>query len=396
MFTERMESKQEITVGGLDADVIGFTSQAVQLAVDALATRGGGTVRLQAGTFDVAAPIRLCSRIELVGCGEKTVLRKIPGIASRLIVDPGYGQLWVEVEEEHEFLPGMGLLIQDTRNPYGWDECTAVITAIESNRLYLDRRLTNNFDTDYEATASNACSIVEAVGASHVIVRDLTIEGAKETNKSIGGCRGGGVYLYEVTDALISRVTVRGFNGDGISWQITERIRVEHCEVNGCTGSGLHPGARSVHTEIDSCSSHANGEDGLFVCWMVQQGVFSGNRFESNERHGISIGHQDTDNLFQNNLIRCNGVHGIYARPEKEMNGAHRNRFVNNTVEDNGEGEGAGVYLEGVTRDWHLTRNRIRNTTGQQRQRYAIVVKENAEVIEEDNVLQGDYIRIKK
>lgn len=377
-----------ITVGGAGADISGFTSQAVQMAVDALTPHGGGTIRLHPGTFEISAPIRLSSHIELIGSGEGTVLRKIEGVSSMLDIDPGYGQLWVDVKDGSRFRSGMGLLVQDARHPYGWDECTAVITAVKGNRLQLNRRLTNNFDTDYEAKASNACSIIEAVGAKHVVIRDLVIVGGKETNELIGGCRGGAVYLFDVTDALIAHIAVKDFNGDGISWQITERVRVEHCEVAGCTGSGLHPGSRSEYTEIVSCCCHHNGEDGLFVCWMVQRGIIQDNRFCDNGRHGISIGHQDTENLFLGNIVSGNGEHGIYARREKEMNGAHRNRFEDNIVEDNGNGEGAAFYMEGITRDWHIVNNRIRSTTGQ-RQKYGIVAKEGASFHEADNKLEG-------
>ena len=38
-----------ITVGGADADVQGFTSGAIQIALDAIKTRGGGTVKLNPG-----------------------------------------------------------------------------------------------------------------------------------------------------------------------------------------------------------------------------------------------------------------------------------------------------------------------------------------------------------
>ena len=37
---------QVITVGGPDADIPGFTSDAIQIALDAIRTRGGGTVKL--------------------------------------------------------------------------------------------------------------------------------------------------------------------------------------------------------------------------------------------------------------------------------------------------------------------------------------------------------------
>ena len=52
-------SESVITVGGPGADIPGFTSGAIQLALDALKARGGGTVKLNAGIYDIIGPVRL-------------------------------------------------------------------------------------------------------------------------------------------------------------------------------------------------------------------------------------------------------------------------------------------------------------------------------------------------
>ncbi len=377
-----------VTVGGEKADFYGYTNEAIQLAVDALTHRGGGTVKLLPGVFEINAPIRLTSHITLAGSGKATLLRKSGGVQSRLAVDPGYGQLWVDVEDGGLFRPGMGLVVRDNLRPWGWDESTAVIVKVDHNRLYLDRRLTNDYEQEQEAIAWNACSLIEAVEADHVTICDLVLDGNRENNGHIGGCRGGGVYLYDVKDVRIANVTVNSFNGDGISWQITERVEVTGCEVTHCSGSGFHPGARSIDTRILFSTSRDNAQDGLFVCWMVQESIFQGNRFLSNGRHGISIGHQDTDNLFTENLVVGNAGHGIYARPETAGNGAHRNRFEANTVEDNGRGEGAGFYLEGITLDWEITGSTIRSTQ-EQGQAYAIVLRQGASCKQTNNQMEG-------
>ncbi|MFS0724264.1 right-handed parallel beta-helix repeat-containing protein [Paenibacillus sp. 1P07SE] len=377
-----------VTVGGDQADIRGLTGKAIQLAVDALAHRGGGTVKLMPGVFEIDAPVRLASHITLAGSGEATLLRKTDGVQSRLAIDPGFGQLWVDVEDGSLFRPGMGLLVRDNLRPYGWEESTAVITRVERNRLYLDRRLANNYERGQEGLALSACSMIEAVDAEQVTICDLVLDGNRENNGYIGGCRGGGVYLFGVKKARIANVTVRAFGGDGISWQATENVDVVDCEVTGCAGSGLHPGSRSTGSRILTCTCRDNTEDGLFVCWMVQEATIQGNKFLGNARHGISIGHQDTDNLFAENLVSGNGGHGIYARPETEGNGAHRNRFLSNTVEDNGRGEGAGFYMEGVTRDWEIVGNTIRSTKPQG-QAYAIVLQSGASCHHTGNRMEG-------
>ena len=52
-------AEQVITVGGPDADISGFTSEAIQIALDAIKTRGGGIVKLNPGVYKIIGPVRL-------------------------------------------------------------------------------------------------------------------------------------------------------------------------------------------------------------------------------------------------------------------------------------------------------------------------------------------------
>jgi len=97
-----------ITVGGVGADIPGYTSEAIQIALDALKSRSGGAVRLNSGTFMIMAPVRLASGISLVGTGDATVLRKVDGCKSALAEDCGYGKLRLKVEDASGFRVGMG------------------------------------------------------------------------------------------------------------------------------------------------------------------------------------------------------------------------------------------------------------------------------------------------
>jgi len=79
--------KQEklITVGGPSADIQGFTSEAIQIAVDALPA-DGGTVRLSPGIFKMKAPVRLKSNAVLVGSGPETILKRIDGFGQNSLL----------------------------------------------------------------------------------------------------------------------------------------------------------------------------------------------------------------------------------------------------------------------------------------------------------------------
>ncbi|NBD24990.1 right-handed parallel beta-helix repeat-containing protein [Paenibacillus glycinis] len=349
----------EVTAGGPQSDYPGFTSMAVQSAVDEATRHGGGIVRLDKGVYDAYGPIRLTDRVTLAGAGPETVLRKTDGFKSPFNVDADYGELRAEVADASGFRVGMGLQIFDESQKWGWDESTAVITAVDGNVLRFDRYLERDYRADDGGMATNACPIIEAVDAEQVRVRDLAIDGNKAANEPIGGCRAGGIYLKQARDCRIERVYVRDFNGDGISWQITENISVLHCEVRGCTGSGLHPGAGSHSSQVKDNTCIGNGTAGLFVCWRVQFGEFERNVLEHNAGPGISIGHKDSDNRFAENVIRGNGNGGVYIRPVNAANGANRNKWHRNVIEDN---DGFGFFVNAGSMDNELKENLIRDT----------------------------------
>lgn len=344
-----------ITVGGKEADISGFDSNAVQTAADALKARGGGTIVLSEGTFEVIGPIRLSDNMTLTGQGGKTRLVKTAGVSSAFAQDVDYGVSCARVADARGFRPGMGIAIRDGANSGGWLVSTSRILSVEGGTLHFDRRTVMDYTAGMQGTVTNACSIVEAIKAENVKISNLLIDGSKESNFFIDGCRGGGIYLHKASRCRVENVTVRNFCGDGISWQITRDITLAGTEVSGCAGFGLHPGTGSERSLVEGCVLRANGSDGMFVCWRVTNGIFRNNSICSNGANGINIGHRDSDNLFEGNEIRGNGRAGILFRKESEGNRAERNVFLRNTVEDNGgcgflfECESAGTVIEGNT-----------------------------------------------
>src|SRR6266567_9281056 len=63
-----------ITVGPKKADLVGTTDRVIQAAVDYVARLGGGTVRVQPGTYQLRNSIFLQSKIRLLGSGADSVL----------------------------------------------------------------------------------------------------------------------------------------------------------------------------------------------------------------------------------------------------------------------------------------------------------------------------------
>ena len=359
------KEEKTITVGGEKADITGFTSQAIQTAVDAVRNLGGGTVKLMPGNYVISGPVRLYSNISLVGSGPSTLLKKIKGIKSKMAVDVGYGELQATLEDASGFAPGMGIQIHDARQKGGWDATTAVITAIEGNTIYFDNYTVRDYVVANGGLVSNACPLIQAIEAENVTISDLSVDGNMAENEAMDGCRGGAIYLHKVKKALVDKVNVKNFASDGISWQITEDVTVRNCEISGCANAGLHPGTGSPRTTIENNYSHDNGNYGLFVCWRVRHGVVRGNKFVHNEGFGVCTGHMDTDMLFENNTISDNARDGVLFRSEIAANAPHRNTFRNNIIENNGWKDGGyGFTFDSPAEGVVLEGNVIGNTKG--------------------------------
>lgn len=383
-------AQQIITVGGPGSDVPGFTSGAIQIALDAIKTRGGGTVKLNPGTYEMIGPVRLSDNTSLTGSGKETILHKCDGFKTSFIIDADWGMLKAVVKDASGFKTGMGIQLYDEEHNQGWAVTTAMITDVEGNVIYFDNRTVNDYIASLNGIVSNGCSIIEAVGVENVKISDLVIEGNKNTNDYINGCRGGGVYIHKSKNCLVENVKISNFNGDTFSWQITENITLRGCEAAYGNGLGFHPGTGSDHSVVENCISHDNKGDGIFLCWRVQNGIFRNNTVYANGDNGFSIGHKDTDNLFEDNHVYENASQGVLFRNENEQNSGHRNTFRNNVIENNGmKNESCGFYIGGETHDITIINNIIRST-GRGNQSTAIFVgKKCSKVTASDNNISG-------
>ena len=267
---------------------------------------------------------------------------------------------------------------------------TAIITAIKGNVISIDDFCLRDYHADKKGTISNNCSIIAAVDAENIRIENLTVDGSRESNDMIDGCRAGGIYLHKVHKATIENVTVKDFNCDGISWQITEFVTVRNCEIYGCANSGLHPGTGSPYTLIEGNNSHNNEGYGLFVCWRVRNGIVRNNSFHNNGINGISTGHKDVDMLYSGNHIFENGSDGIQLRGELPLNAAHRSIIRNNLIENNGAKEkGYGISVNCKAEGVVIEDNIIRNT-GIGKQVAALLLTANSLPVEmKNNTITG-------
>lgn len=355
-------ARVELRVGMDEGDLRGSDNRVLQAAVDQVASLGGGTVNIGPGRFEMRNALRLRDRVRIVGVRGETVLVACEGARSRLNCDGDCNERQITLDEPTLFHVGDGVSVQDD-DAGGFTVTTATLTSqidehtfTISAPLYVDYMIAKNASTQIAFPVVGGWQIKDAV------VEGLTIEGNGSARGRLDGCRGGGIYLFECSDVAIRDCTVRNYNGDGISFQVSENVTVEGCTVEGNTGLGLHPGSGSKQPVVRRNVSRGNGGDGLFVCWRVKHGLFEDNDVRENQGAGMSIGHKDTDNLFRNNTFTRNARAGIFFRSESDPMGAHRNVFENNQVVDNGKGatgQRAEIEIRGHHRDLVFRGNTI-------------------------------------
>ena len=354
-----------VTVGPAHADVIGSDNAAIQRAIDRVAAAGGGTVVIKAGTYRLENSIRLSSHITLRGEGPgKTILKKAPGIRTKLKLDADYGEFIATVDDAAQLKPGMGVVVVDTQQRQGWTPSLRTITNIDGNTLRFDRFLHIDYSVANAGEVFNTFPLIAGYEVEDVHVEDLTADGARESSEILDGCQAGAIYFFHSRKMTIRNCLARNYPGDGISCQFVEDPVVDNCEAYGNASLGIHLGTGALRGLVRSNRAHDNGQDGLYLCWRVQGSRWEENQSWNNGRDGISLGHKDTDNVFVTNVISGNAHAGVYFRDESEINAAHRNAFVENTISDNGRpgAPGYGIRIDGRTKNLTFTSNTIRNT----------------------------------
>jgi len=373
------------------ADVVGSDDAALQKAAGLL--RPGDTLSIGPGTYEMNNSLFVPSEVTVRGTEGQTILRKSRGVESALAEDGDYGERVLMVAKPEKFRPGMGIAVLDDTLSSGWDISISAVERVEGQMLRINPMTLRDYNAEkLHGRVRNTFPILCVMNAENVVLEGLTVDGNKAENTYIDGCRGGAIYVYHARNVTVRNSTARNYNGDGISFQITDGVKVLNCDSYGHTGYGAHPGTGSANPVVENCRLHDNGKIGLFLCWRVRHGKFTGNTIEKNGLHGISIGHKDTDNEFTGNTIARNGVSGVYFRRETFLNSGHRNTFRNNKVLDNGGAKaGYGFYVQPKAGNIVIEGNQIADTrsTGST-QRYGVYKVAGAGKVEcRNNAMSG-------
>lgn len=406
--------RHEITVGPSRADVVGATGRAIQIAIDALAQRGGGVVRVLPGEYVLEDSIRLRTRIVLLGDRGKTILRRGRLVWSPLAIDADISETEITPSDPSVFHPGMGVCLWDRRSGWAFSDQPCVVTDVVGGALRVHDYLTAERYAADDGRVVNHFPMILGVEADDVVVDGFTIDAsAKDPDGVLSGLRSAAVYLWRSRYGSLRNLEVSGSAGDGMCFgKSSVGVTVDDCVASGNGYYGIHPGSHSAHCAIRNCDIHNNASDGLYVCWGIRHSEFTGNRIGRNGwrdlRSGISIGHKDTDNLIARNHVFENAKFGLCFRRKTEGNAPHRVTLRENVIENNGsrpeqladvkaglepwEAVGCGIHVSGMTKDLVLERNTIRETRqGRARaQRHALVLAEGASGVRMNgNVITG-------
>lgn len=389
-----MPLMMEVTVGQRKGDFVGRNHLVLQAAVDYVAARGGGVVRIGKGVFEMGNSLFLRSHVQLIGAGEDTVLRKCPSRITPLVDDTDWYMDTVTVQDPSVFTVGGACLLRG-KCPHSeqMSYVKRTVTGISGNVVHLDRQVRDNFWVDTGAEAGTLFPVISGENVSDLSIESLRIDGNKQQNEELNGNHGGGIFLQDCNRVYIGDVTSHDNASDGVSWQVCNDVTVEGCGLLNNQGLGLHPGSGSQRPVVLGNRLVGN-IIGLFFCWGVKHGLVVDNLIEDSWRAGISIGHRDTDNVVRNNIVRRSGQQGILFRAsERARRDPHRNVFEDNLIEDSGtEGECVGIELLGAAENVVLRRNRIVDTRrrSRARQRIGIRIGEEISFLKlEDNQFRG-------
>jgi hypothetical protein len=379
-----------LTVGPRKADLVGSSDRVIQAALDYVARVGGGTVRVLPGTYVLRNAVFLPSRTRLAGSGADSILTKIPSETVELVEDSD----WYDQEitlSGGGFQVGDGVVLRAT-NPHdgGPTVIKRTLVARSGGRFKLDRGLRENLWLAGKPTCSSLFPLLTSEGASDVVVESIALDGDMSNNENFNGNYGGCIFLQDCNGVVLRGVEARNYNGDGVSFQICHDVLVEDCHSHDNADLGLHPGSGSQRPILRNNRLERN-TIGLFWCWGVKFGLAEGNAIHANRDYGVSIGHNDTDNVLRNNDVTASGRAGVLFRDESRGKDFWPNRNVleNNRIVDSGGEEGVAVDVQGRTRDVRIVGNTIRETRSPARRIGVRVGAEARRITLADNRIEG-------
>ncbi|MFG0240967.1 MAG: right-handed parallel beta-helix repeat-containing protein [Gimesia chilikensis] len=389
-FEPNWDERLSISVGTDKGDIVGNSDKALQAAIDYIAGKGGGTVQILPGTFTLRNALHLPSHIRLLGSGPETIITKGPSETVAISEDSDWYDQEITLEKSAGFQVGDGVVLV-TKNPStgGQDVIKRTLVARSGNRFKLNDGLRKNIWLSGKPTVASLFPLLTSEYTRDVVIENLTLDGNRKNNTNLNGNYGGCIFLQDCNRYTVRNVTARNYNGDGISFQICHDVKVENCHSHGHEGLGVHPGSGSQRP-LRQTNRFENNHIGLFWCWGVKYGLAEKNQLTGNDI-GISIGHNDTDNVMRENIVADSKQVGILFRNDARGKNfwANRNTVVKNQILNSGAANGVAIDITGRTSDLVIKENLI-SEQRQPMQRTGIRIGPEAGKIElADNKIEG-------
>lgn len=336
----------------------------IQQIIDAVARKGGRVV-LPEMELTLDRGLALRSGVELVGQGEKTVLRKGPGRVYPLSGYHNYGMCDVPLLSSAGLQVGMTVSIHDDHTHGSFYETFATITWIADHWVGLDHGLEADYRAESHPCLTTVYPLIFGHGIREAAVRDLCLEGNQaESEKGMGGCRGAAVYFANSRDLEISGIRERDYFGEGLGLQMCRDVRVIDCRFNANRGNGLHPGAGSTNILFSRCAGEENERSGFFFCVRanhidVREGEFKRNGV------GMSIGTRDCHNRIEDCCLEGNQGAGLLVRETPRPTEVHSCLIRGCRISGNAHRGGQGqVELTGDAHDLIVADCQIEGISG--------------------------------
>ncbi len=384
------DKRLTVTVGPKNADLVGTDDKVLQAAVDYAARFGGGTVHVLPGTYTLRSAVFLPSRIRLLGSGADSVLTKIPSQKVALADDSDWYDQEITLSDAMDFRVGDGVALQGINPNHGGPiVIKRTLVARSGNRFKLNDGLRKNLWVSKQPTCASLFPLLTSENTADVTIGNITLDGNRDNNEHFDGNYGGCIFLQDCNRYTIRNVEARNNNGDGISFQICHDVVVENCNSHDNADLGVHPGSGSQRPLIRNNRIDRN-QVGIYWCWGVKFGLAEGNRIDAN-RDGITIGHNDTDNLMRDNEITNSTKVGILFRQDARGRDfwANRNRLENNRVFNSGDENGVAIDIQGQTKETVIVGNEIRETREPMNRTGIRIAEESGEVKLVDNTIEG-------
>lgn len=360
----KWDERFTLTVGTKNGDLVGNNDRVLQAAVDYVARLGGGTVHVLPGVYSLRNSVFLPSNIRLLGSGADSILTKIPSESVELSADSDWYDQEITLSKSAGFRVGDGVVLK-TQNPHNGatDVVKRTLVARQGNRFKLNDGLRKNFWLSGEPTCSSLFPLLTSEYTNDVVIENITLDGNAKNNENLNGNYGGGIFLQDCNRYTFREVESRNYNGDGFSFQICHDVIVENCYSHDNADLGVHPGSGSQRPLIVNNRLERNGI-GIFWCWGVKFGHAEKNRIVGNRNYGISIGHNDTDNVMVDNDVIDSGKVGILFRDASRGKDfwANRNRIENNRIYNIGANDGIAIDIQGQTKDLQILGNQLKES----------------------------------